>query len=164
VPRYSGLIELKVRCYLATAEFSLGKEPQNLDPIRMAEGLAHLGDPLVNQAAPLIVIHLLMHPSRILHTIVSLSMEEYVMSRKNRHRSAKGEGRLEMMRAGRKGTSPTPKRAGEQDILAKLYVEPTSECNLHGKEGTGNFFVYLLWCKRENHLDLVLLKVDDAIT
>jgi len=32
----------------------------------------------------------------------------------------------------------TPLNGGE--ILAKLYVEPTSECNLHGKEGAGNFF------------------------
>ena len=72
--RYSGLIKLKVRRYLAAAEFAIGEEPQNLNPIRMSKRLADLGDPLIKRTTHLILIHLLMHPSKILHTIIPLSI------------------------------------------------------------------------------------------
>ncbi len=74
MPRYPRLIKLEMRHYLAAAEFTLGEEPQNLNPIRMGKGLAYLGDPLIKRTTHLIVIHLLMHPSEILHTIVFLSI------------------------------------------------------------------------------------------
>ncbi len=79
VPRYPGLIKLKMWCYLATAELSLGKESQNLNPIRMGKGLADLGDPLIKRTAHVVVIHSLMHPSEILHAIVLLSMAARVI-------------------------------------------------------------------------------------
>ena len=74
MPRYPRLIKLEVWRYLATAQFAIGEEPQNLNPIRMGKGLAYLGDPLIKRTTHLIVIHLLMHPSEILHTIVFLSI------------------------------------------------------------------------------------------
>lgn len=72
--RYPRLIKLEMRHYLAAAEFTLGEEPQNLNAIRMGKGLADLGDPLIKGTTHLIVIHLLMHPSEILHTIIPLSI------------------------------------------------------------------------------------------